>query len=217
MSLASIIAHPKTFLKQNALWPSGQLNQMALGQPDVVRRGTPQEGSRLWPIRLQRKSGVSCTRNGVPLPCWEIAPGQSLASTLAYYLPWRPNSTLSIVLGNKADFFITDAMNGCTFAYGAGGAPRVTHVNYNTFDDEGARKEGNPIDQPFMNREVRRVLGAAPQAALRKADYATSSFPNVTVIGVRRGNQWKFVYQKRDYIGSTTVAEYKWKSVHTIR
>ncbi len=55
------------------------------------------------------------------MPCWEVAPSSSPFAALASYLPWRPNSTLTMLLGDKADFFITDTMNGCTFAFGAGG------------------------------------------------------------------------------------------------
>lgn len=217
MSLAQIIAHPKTFLKSNALWPAGQLNVLAKGQPDVIRAGTPAESSRVWPVQLRPKQGVSCRREGVSLPCWEIAPSQSMDS-LAYYLPWRPNSTLSMVLGDKADFFITDTMNGCTFAFGPGGSPRVAHVNYNTFNDAGVREEGRPIDQGFMNQEVQRVLPGGAHGTLRKADYLTNSFPNVTVIGVRRNGQWTFVYQKRDYVGAVgALAGYEFRAVHTIR
>lgn len=217
MSLAQIITHPKTFLKNNALWPSGNLNMLAKGKPDIIRAGKADEGSRVWPVKLQRKSGVICEKRGISLPCWEIAPSNSLPCDLIYYLPWRPNSTLSLVLGDKADFFITDTMNGCTFAFGPGGNPRVAHVNYNTFDDENIRKEGNPIDQGFMNTEVNRVLQGNVNGALRKSDYLTNSFPNVTVIGVRRNKRWEFVYQKRDYIGAGSQVKYKWRAVHTIR
>jgi hypothetical protein len=121
-----------------------------------------------------------------------------------------------MLLGDKADFFITDTMNGCTFAAATGGKPRVAHVNYNTFNELGDREEGRPIDQPHMDAEVRRLFPGAV-AALRKADYVTRSFPNVTVVGVRRDGQWKFVYQKRDYLGAAANALYTLKSVHTIR
>jgi hypothetical protein len=217
MSLDQLIAHPKTWLRANALWPSGQLNVMAKGAPDVFKVGTAQEGSRVWPVVLRPMGGVECKRSdGTPLPCWEIAYGGA-GSSLAYYLPWRPNSSLSMVIGDKADFFITDTMNGCTFAFAPGGQMRVAHVNYNTFNDAGEREEGKPIDQGHMNAEVNRLIGpGAP--ALRKADYATGNFPNVTVIGVRHGGIWKFCYQKRDYIGTGhTGKSYRYKGVHSIR
>lgn len=219
MSLSQIIAHPKTFLKSNALWPAGQLNVTAQGRPDVVRAGTPTESAKVWPVQLRRKAGVSCSHRGVDMPCWEVAPAGSLGGgmVLAYYLPWRPNSTLSMVLGDKADFFITDTMNGCTFAFGPGGQPRVAHVNYNTFNDEGVREEGRPIDQAFMDQEVQRVLPGGTAGVLRKANYVTPNFPNVTVIGVRRHGRWKFVYQKREYLGAGVTAQYALRSVHTVR
>ena len=215
MSLEQLIAHPKTWLKSNALWPAGQLNVMAKGQPDVFKAGTAQEGSRVWPVQLRTLSGVECKRSdGTALPCWELAYGGM--SAFAYYLPWVPNSSRSMVLGDKADLFITDTMNGCTFAFAPGGQMRVAHVNYNTFNDEGVREEGKPIDQPHMNAEVNRILGPG-SVGLRKAQYVTDNFPNVTVIGVRRNGIWKFVYQKRDYIGTTNVKSYRYKGVHTIR
>ena len=217
MSLQALLQHPRTFLRTNALWPSGQLNVAARGRPDVFGVGTAEEGSRVWPVTLRSKSGVECrTRDGSPMQCWEIAPASSPAATLAYYLPWRPNSTLSMLLGDKADLFITDTMNGCTFAFGPGGRPRVAHVNFNTFNDEGEREEGRPIDQAHMDAEVRRLFPGSV-TALRKADYHTANFPNVTVVGVRHGRSWKFVYQKRDYLGAAEKALFTLRSVHRIR
>lgn len=213
MSLLQLIEHPKTFLKTNALWISGKMNVACMGRPD----------NKVWPVTLQVNGLVECSSGGNPMPCWEIVPATSMSMTLAYFLPWGPNSTKEMVLGDKANLFLTDTMNGCTFAYGPGGNPRVAHVNYNTFNADGEREEGKPIDQPHMDAEVTRVLGGAATGALRKADYGTPSFPNVTVIGVRRNGLWTFVYQKRDYtgVGTTTASkgksQYTWKAVHTVR
>ena len=217
MLFSTIIQHPKTFLKDNALWPAGQLNVLAKGKPDVFKVGTVDEGSRVWPVELRQINTVECkTRSGAVMPCWEVAPSNSMAATLAYYLPWQPNSTRTMLLGDKADFFITDTMNGCTFAFGPGGKPRVAHVNFNTFNEERDRQEGRPIDQGHMNAEVQRVISGGA-IALRKADYTTANFPNVTVLGVRRNGQWTFVYQKRDRVATTNKIIYMLKSVHTIR
>jgi hypothetical protein len=219
-TISEIIVHPRTFLRANALWPSGELNRMALGRPDTFGAGSPGEGSRVWPVQLVPKSGVECKRSdGTLLPAWQIAPAASLGNTtLAYYLPWRPNSALHMVLGDKADFFITDAINGCTFAYGPGGNPRVAHLNYNTKDAMGDRVEGNPLDQAKIDKEIGKIFPGVAIATLKKADYNTDVFPNVTVIGVRRAGIWTFVYQSRDYIGARgPVAAYLFKSVHTVR
>jgi len=209
MSLQQLIAHPKTFLKQNAVWVSGQLNVACRGRPDT----------KVWPVTLAPSTTSECKKSdGTVMPCWEIVPATSLGGvTLAYFLPWGPNSTKDMVLGDKANLFLTDTMNGCSFGFGPGGNPRVAHVNYNTFGDSGDREEGKPIDQGHINNEMTRVLGGAPTGALRKQDYVTGTFPNVTVIGVRQGGAWKFVYQKRDYTGSTGKKQYTYKAVHTIR
>ena len=80
----------------------------------------------------------------------------------------------------------------------------------------GRRKRVAQLDQRW-NPHRRGVGGKRSTLRLRKAQYTTSNFPNVTVIGVRKNGMWKFVYQKRDYVGSTTVKSYRFKAVHTIR
>ena len=193
--------HPKTFLKNNAVWVSGQMNFRGRGKAEI------------WPVTLVRASGVSCTRQGVNLPCWEIVPATSLSEhALAYFLPWAPNSTKEMTLGSKATLFITDTMNGCTFAGVGGPSPRVAHLNYNV-----DRQEGNPLDQGIIDGEITRLFTATPVKTLKKADYATSTFPNVTVLGTLRDSGWRFVYQKRDYTGATGTRNYVWKGVHSIR
>ncbi|WP_374645733.1 hypothetical protein [Tabrizicola sp.] len=221
-SMSELVLHPKTFLKSNALWPSGLLNMQARGNPATFG---PNAAAQVIPLMLRPKPGVQCLdKTGVPMPCWEIAPA-GLGGYLGYYLPWQPNSTKTMVIGDKADFFITDTMNGCTFAAGIGGTVRVAHVNYNTFNADGDREEGLPIDQGHMDNEVQRVMGAAtPGVALRKAGYtiANGDFPNVTVVGVRRAGLWTFAYQKRAMtaparLGTAMVPGYRLVSVHNLR
>lgn len=220
-SMSELVLHPKTFLKSNALWPSGLLNVQARGNPATFG---PNAAAQVIPLMLRPKPGVQClNKTGVPMPCWEIAPA-GLGGYLGYYLPWQPNSTKTMVIGDKADFFITDTMNGCTFAAGMGGTVRVAHVNYNTFNADGDREEGLPIDQGHMDSEVQRVMGAAtPGVALRKAGYtiANGDFPNVTVVGVRRAGLWTFAYQKRAMtaparLGTAMVPGYRLVSVHNV-
>ncbi|MBL9050250.1 MAG: hypothetical protein JNK19_09085 [Tabrizicola sp.] len=221
-SIAEIVVHPKTFLKLNALWPSGHLNMQARGNPATFG---PDGTAQVIPLTLRPKPGVQCLdKSGASMPCWEIAPA-GLGGHLGYYLPWQPNSTKTMVIGDKADFFITDTMNGCTFAAGTGGTVRVAHVNFNTFNDDGLREEGRPIDQGHMDAEVNRVMGiGTPGVALRKANYlvANGDFPNVTVVGVRRGGMWTFAYQKRamtepSRVGGAMVPAYRLVSVHNVR
>jgi hypothetical protein len=205
MSLAELVSHPKTFLRFNALWISGRLNVECKGRPDT----------KVWPVVMIPDDSAECRKDGNLIPSWQITKATSLRDfRLAYFLPWGPNSTKTMVLGDKADLFLTDTMNGCTFAYGGPNGATVTHVNYNTF-----REEGKPIDQTEIDNEVDDVFNliGGPTAMLRKTDYGTANFPNVTVIGVRGTGGWRFVYQKRDYTGATNKKQYVLKSVHTVR
>jgi hypothetical protein len=210
--LDQIIRHPKTFLKSNALWVSGAFQVACKAKPD----------NKVWPIRLQRTSMVECKNSaGLDLPCWEILPAFTLGySSLAYFLPWYPNSTKEMVLGTAADLFLTDTMNGCSFGYGPGGTPRVAHLNYNVQNSEGVREEGLAIDQTHINSEINRIFPGGA-TTLKKADYAVNTdgqFPNVTVIGVRDNGMWRFVYQRRAYVGvANGKKSFKLLSVHTVR
>lgn len=201
MSIEQLIRHPKTFLKDNAVWVSGRMN--------VTGRGK----AELWPVQLARMGGVTCSkRDGTAMPCWEIIPATDLRNhVLAYFLPWAPNSTKTMTLGTKASLFLTDTLNGCTFAGVGGTSPTVAHVNYNM-----GKVEGNPIDQVFMDGEVTKLFPGGARV-LRKGDYNTPIFPNCTVIGVLRGGGWDFVYQSRNYVNSTATKNYEYMSVHTIR
>lgn len=217
-SITDIVAHPKTFLRANGLWPSPTLNVAARGMPYTV---SDSDRAQVIPLAIRAKPGVTLAdRHGVMLPVWEVVQATSMGAAMGYYLPWMPNSTKTMVIGDKADFFITDTMNGCTFAAGTGTTVRVAHVNYNTFNAEGVRQEGLPIDQGHMDAEVNRVMGVGAAVALRKAQYADlgGGFPNVTVIGVRQDGHWRFVYQRRIYINTEhTVQRYRLASVHSVR
>jgi hypothetical protein len=202
-AIDSLIRHPKTFLQSNAVWVSGMLNVQGRGQAD----------EKLWPVTLRKVSNVTClSLAGGAMPCWEIIPSTSMSDmALAYFLPWGPNSTKSIRLGAKANLFLTDSMNGCSFAGGTGANPLVAHVNYNQ-----GQQEGNPIDQPYMDAQINQLFPGGAPKTFRKADYLTNTFPNVTLIGRRRHGNWKFCYQVRDYLGATATKNYQLISSHYV-
>lgn len=210
MSMALLMAHPKTFLKTNAVWVHGSLNVMTKGKPETV--GSTGVG-KVYPVQLQSAKGKTCKdQNGAGnMPCWEIVPAVSLGdTTLAFYLPYRQNHTSSMLLGDKAKLFLTDNINGCTFAAGKGGAPLVSHLNFT----EG-RVEGTKIDQEEIDRELDRLFPSGDIVAVKKAQYRTDDqFPDVTVLGVCSGGGWKFVYQRRDYLGPN---QYQLRSVHSVK
>ncbi|BBO81506.1 hypothetical protein DSCO28_20720 [Desulfosarcina ovata subsp. sediminis] len=64
--MQQLIKHPKTFLHANAVWVSGQMNFKGKGKGEI------------WPVRLVRDGGVSCTKRGNGIPCWEIVSAISL-------------------------------------------------------------------------------------------------------------------------------------------
>ena len=206
-TISELIEHPRTFLKQYALWPAGILNVKCKGVAD----------NRLFPLRLQKKLMVSCVNKlGANMPCYELTEATSLDDMVpAYYLAYTPNSTQEITLGNKADLFITDTMTGCSFGAMSGSHPKVAHLNYTL--------GGNPeatIDQVKTGAEMTKVFGGAPSVQLNKTDYinAKGENGNVTVVGVRRNNSWKFYYQRRNATGSNNTGRtYEIISVHSVK
>lgn len=204
MSIELLVQHPKTFLKTNAVWVGNEFAWQAKGTP----------GSKLWPVTLRRTQNKKCTKSdGTDMPCWDIVVAKSLECALAFYLPYVPNTTKEMTLSTKGKLFITDTLDGCTFAHNGGGAAKVAHINYTQGGVEGAK-----IDQPFMDGEVNRLFPGGAMA-LKRDDYDTATKGNVTVIGVlRHGGAWEFVYQQRDYKGlGHTAQEFQYVSVHRIR
>ncbi len=111
----------------------------------------------------------------------------------AYFLPWGTGMTFCGKLGNKADYFFTPTVNGCTFAYnGAAANPSVAHSNF---------VNNQIIDQNAIDNDLVAKFGAAPARTLIKATYKQAPVPNVaddyraTVIGIRTANGWSFYYQ----------------------
>lgn len=50
--------------------------------------------------------------------------------TPCYFLPWKNDAGVSMVLGGAADFFFTSTLSGCTVqVMGPANAPTVTHAN----------------------------------------------------------------------------------------
>jgi len=206
-SISELTEHPKTFLKMYALWPAGILNVKCQGLAD----------NRLFPLKLQPKQATQCvSKQGQAMGCYEVTEATELADmTPAYYLAYRPNSTQSITLGDKADFFITDTMTGCSFGAMSGPNPKVAHLNYTQGGDPMAM-----IDQVTTKGEMTKVFGGKPSVELNKTDYinAHGHNGNVTVVGVRRDGSWKFYYQRRNSTGSNALARtYEIISVHSVK
>lgn len=205
-----LIENPKTFLKSNAVFVHGNLNFKLLGRPDTIG-GT--NVSKVFPVMLRRAPMKHCQdKGGADMPCWEFAPAESLSNVvLAYYLPYVPNTTRSMLLGNAANIFLTDHIDGCTFAAGPGAMPLVSHLNYTV-----GRQEGALIDQDKIDEEVEGLYpNSEGVVALKKAQYKTGdALPHVTVIGVRRDGRWKFVYQRRDNLGG---GNFRLRSVHSVK
>lgn len=219
MSIREIVTHPRTWLKSNALWVHPALNAACMGRPDILDAGKDSERTRLFPVRLVRSTEYQCLdTSGQPMACWELRHEPSLAhDALIYYLPYVQNQTRTMRLADQGDLFVTDTIDGCTFAAGPGGKPQVSHLNYTEKNADGERAIGGKIDQPKIDKELGKLYGAQKIATLKKADYRTSdAIPNVTVLGVRGPTGWRFVYQRRHRI-ETSLRAFQLVSVHSVK
>lgn len=205
MSILQLINHPKTFLKDNAVWVANEFAWQAKGVANT----------KIWPVTLRPTKNKSCKKHdGTVMSCWEIGIAKDHDMALAYYLPYIPNQTKEMTIDNKARLFLTDTLDGCTFAYNGGGTAKVAHINYTL-----GHVEGEKIDQGEIDREVNRLFPAGDASTLKKADYQTATVGNVTVIGALRDTgAWEFIYQKRDYKGvSLMTQDFELVSVHRVR
>jgi hypothetical protein len=204
MSILQLINHPKTFLKDNAVWVANEFAWQAKGVANT----------KIWPVTLRSTKNKSCKKHdGAVMSCWEIGIAKDHDMALAYYLPYVKNHTKEMTINSKARLFLTDTLDGCTFAYNGGGAAKVAHLNYTLGHVDDAK-----IDQTEIDQEVNRLFPTGA-STLKKGDYQTATMSNVTVIGVLRDTgAWEFIYQKRDYKGlGHTAQDFELVSVHRVR
>lgn len=122
--------------------------------------------------------------------------GRSTHPLEAYFLPWGGNKTFTMKLGNRADYFFTPTLNGCTFTVGGGHEVVVAHSNY-------VKGANQTIDQGRINLDIFNTFGRNVAAILSKQAYKDNLGPNapivdfkVTVVGIRKKSGWSFYYQR---------------------
>jgi len=199
----SFLKNPLEFINDNVIVPHNSLQVVAKGQATIVRVNI-----------IADTTGNTCldTRgNNVPMfRATGVKKKPSIASNAfyAYYLPYAPNQTRQMNLGTGAKFFFTDKIDGCTLAAGTNGGvnPLVIHMNQQTATGR--------IDQPAIDNTIQGLYGTNPFAQLSLPDYispeeyhfknnpnSTAVKTNVTVIGIRTGQNWNFYYQRRNWLG----------------
>lgn len=111
----------------------------------------------------------------------------------AYFCPYAENDTLGTVIGKKADYMFTTAMDGCTLGIGsanAQGSRMIYHSNLAKLG-EGGQASGQAS-------VISMTLGASLEAMFQPKDYryefGVSSLLSTT-FGVRAGNNWNFYAQ----------------------
>lgn len=114
------------------------------------------------------------------------------------------NKSGGICLRGQGGTIYPDTMTGCSIGALSGSTPKVAHLNYTL--------GGNPesaIDQVKIGGEMTKVFGRAPDVQLNKADYinAKGQNGNVTVVGVRKNNNWHFFINGAMQLGRTIPAE----------
>lgn len=154
-------------------------------------------------FRITLSTKHACkTATGKGIPVYEARladyTAQSDQTVQAYWLPYAPGNTYSLILGNEADFVFTPTMNGCTFAVSGSNAPRAmaTHLNYQKHTDDGSMK----IDQAKIDDRVDAIYGTTNTAVIRKADYISDGGgQELTTFGWRSPatDNWKFYTQQR--------------------
>lgn len=152
-----------------------------------------------------------------------------------FYLPWKEDRHMSMVIDEQADFFMTASMHGCRFEVKdfGNGMLNVSHTNVQPGPGIDAQAKvlklirddscGAPTALSFgkdkyfpdasrcitATRRGLMPMGILPEHVL--SAHVDTYLANV--IGVRQGNKWKFYYQLTCYVeaeihGETTKRRY---------
>ncbi|HQT90127.1 MAG TPA: hypothetical protein PK677_16585 [Acidiphilium sp.] len=199
----TFLGDPLGFLNTNVIVPHSSLQTRANGQARIINVNLVLDSTG--------KSCINHLGNTVPMYSAMGAPSKLFTKSnafKAYYLPYTNNKTKQMNLGIHANFFITDKIDGCTFASGINGGQNPLVVHINKQDNSGL------IDQTRIDNKVSRLFGTqlysqlslpdyiSPEEVLAKADNnAPNAKTHVTVIGIRSAVGWTFYFQRRNWIG----------------
>jgi hypothetical protein len=128
----------------------------------------------------------------------EIHPAGTVGCVACYFLPYRPDTAISLTLAGNADYFFTSTLTGCSVrAEGQPATPRVTHANGRTTyqNDFGAQQALNHVDDDDT-------------PALQTCDTHASAAAQVVINGMfpaALGGGATGTVTKQDYLGALTT------------
>jgi hypothetical protein len=168
-------------------------------------------------IAVQKRLGVLIlvADPSTAICCWTLSPpsknnhpGANLLSfssptlgvngPLAYYLPYAADRMTCLALGDKADWFFTDLMEGCSLCIvGTPTAPLVCHANVRSIDDVDCKRD---VVQVLLDSATVVVKSLSTlSATLLRAQYFEAGY-TAFVCGQRSRDtgEWSFWYWRQD-------------------
>jgi len=201
-AISDFVAHPRTFLRNNAL---RVLFQMPANATNI----------RQFKFELKNYTATKLADN-TQVPCYLLVPvmGQELTILQrngpslnrdylnAYWCPYDPGTMHAITVDNGADFMFTTNMDGCSFGVGCqavGGARRVAHINLagmpNSHNVQNATLGLQQLNRHLVNPDTYMQSPLAPGAIYGEI--------KLTTIGIRNTGtgHWSFWYQQYRLLG----------------
>jgi hypothetical protein len=168
-------------------------------------------------IAVQKRLGVLILEADprTALCCWTLSPpskenhpGANLLSfssptlgvngPLAYYLPYAADRMTCLALGDQADWFFTDLMEGCSLRIvGTPTSPLVCHANVRSIDDVDCKRD---VVQVLLESATAVVEGfSTVSATLLREQYFEAGY-TAFVCGQRDRDtgEWSFWYWRQD-------------------
>ena len=186
-NMTAITSDPESFLKNNLLLIQYQAYESGYRNPGVKR------------FLLNKEDDFTCMRKGTGIisqfkektvDVWSIksTTPQNANGWDCYWLPYDQDFKHVVVLESDADVMFTPAMDGCSFGFTnhGGGVYSASHGNLQT--------PMGRIDEAGLRQGMR-----FHKSTLHKSDYMNvpgQTDVKVTMVGVRKGNKWRFFYQQ---------------------
>ncbi|WP_370979801.1 hypothetical protein [Agaribacterium sp. ZY112] len=202
----SFISNPLNFLRNNVLIVELQSQvvtpSLEQGKLDVLSVKHDQGSIITVNIAKDLRHGGQKS-NGKDTVVYKIGEATGQASKhshrfSAYYLPFMNNDFRTMTLGDKADYFFTDTMNGCSFACGPGKSPKIGHFNR-------VSGQNDVIDQNAIDRDIQGQFPGGVLKSLTKTDYKAGIGDAASLFGIRKNGIWHFYYQVYSIAGVTKL------------
>jgi hypothetical protein len=195
--------NPMGFMAKNVMKTDGALDPPSPGMP----RGVGGPGVAAGKVNLDLNYD-SDDKTVIVVSLYKGMIDKKACPIVAWWLPWKSESTSTLKLGSGADFFFTSSLAGCRIEFSGGAEPVVSHIagNAGGLEGDGSGRGGSA----WRDKQSEQNAGEQ-KGMVRRLSATDESSPTLygqtgagMFVGYKKG-PWRFIMQAQDMQGGKRV------------